>query len=135
MAIEPYENDLALHPTCVLVIEVAKKRFYATLKNNPSAKMFVEKLSPQAFALNLQDCGGFKKVGKLPWKLTGSDEQITANPGDIALYQGSQITIYYDQNKEELTRIAVIDYTTKEELLNAFGESDIWVKMYLEWSE
>ena len=56
-------------------------------------------------------------------------------PGDVILYQGNQITIYYDKNTWDFTRLAKIEGVTKEDLLDVFGESDVTVKLWVEWSE
>ena len=44
----------------------------------------------------MTDYGNFEKVGPLGTKLPRNDTQITTQAGDIILYQGNQITIYYD---------------------------------------
>ena len=53
----------------------------------------------------------------------------------MILYQGDQITIYYDVNTWSFTRLAKIGNVTKEELLEAFGDGDVTVRFHLEWSE
>ena len=103
--------------------------------NNPSADAFIEKLNSGEVEVDMHDYGGFEKVGQLPWTLERNDEQITTEPGDVILYQGNQITIYYDQNTWDFTRLAKIDDVTKEELLDAFGDGNVTVAFWLEWSE
>ena len=85
--------------------------------------------------MELHDYGNFEKVGPLPWDLPRSDEEITTKPGDIILYQGSQITIYYDQNTWTFTKLATIDDVTREELLEVFGPEETTVTFWIEWSE
>ena len=51
------------------------------------------------------------------------------------LYQGNQITIYYDQNTWNFTKLATIGNVTKEELLDALGEGNVTVTFWVEWSE
>ena len=79
--------------------------------------------------------GSFEKVGSLPWTLPRNDEQITTSPGDIILYKGNQITIYYDTNSWSFTRLAKIGITSKEELLDVLGEGNVTVLLYAEWRE
>ena len=110
------ETTQAVSATPVLVIKANGKVFYANLEDK-------------------HDYGNFEKVGDLPWELPRNDEQITTEPGDVILYQGNQLTIYYDENTWDFTRIAKIGNTTREELLSAFGEGDVSVTMNLEWSE
>ena len=122
-------------PVAQLVIEVNGKIFYASLEDNTSAKAFAEKLDPAPLSVDMHDYGNFEKVGDLPWTLPRNDEEITTEPGDIILYNGSSITIYYGQNTWNFTRLAKIENTGREELLSALGAGDVTVKFWLEWSE
>ncbi len=128
-------NIEIIRQTCVLVIELNGKIFYANLEDNSSAEALKEKLNSGAITVDMHDYGSFEKVGALPWELPRNDTQITTKPGDVILYQGNQITIYYDENSWSFTRLARIDSTTKEELLAALGDGDVSVKFSLEWGE
>ena len=125
----------AVEPVPTLAIEVGDKLFYAALEDNSSAEALVEKLSEGPVTLELHDYGNFEKVGPLPWELPRNDETITTEPGDIILYQGSQITIYYDENTWSFTRLARIEGGTRESLLEALGPSDTTITLWIEWSE
>ena len=125
----------AIEPIPTLVIDTGKQVFYAHLEDNSSAKALTEKLSEGEISVDMSDYGNFEKVGDLPWELPTNDESITTEPGDIILYQGSKITIYYDENTWDFTRLARIEDVTKEELLEAFGTDDVAVKFWIEWSE
>ena len=48
-------------------------------------------------------------MGPLGTDLGRNDTQITTEPGDVILYQGNQITIYYGTNSWRFTRLARID--------------------------
>ena len=117
----------------VLVIEANGHTFYADLQDNPSAEAFAEKLSGGSLEIELHDYGNFEKVGLLPWSLPRSDESVTTEPGDVILYQGDQITIYYDRNSWNFTRLAKIDNTTREELLEVFGDGSVNVSFRIGW--
>ena len=68
--------------------------------------------------LSMEDYGGFEKVGPLGADLPRNDTQITTSPGDVILYQGSQITLCYGVNTWRFTRLARIEDPTalKEKL-------------------
>ena len=127
--------DAFAEPLPALVIAIDDKAFYASLEDNPSAEAFAEKLSSEPIGVEMHDYGGFEKVGPLPWSLPSNDEQITTEPGDVILYQGNQISLYYDENTWNLTRLAKIDDVTREELLEAFGGGNAAVAFWVEWSE
>ncbi len=119
----------------VLVIKTEEKTFYADLEDNSSAEALIEKLDSEELIVDLHDYGSFEKVGSLPWDLPRNDETITTQPGDVILYQGNQITIYYDENTWDFTRLAKISNITKDELLEAFGEGSVSVTFSIEWRE
>ena len=128
-------SNPAVEPVPTLAIEVGDKLFYAALADNSSAEALVEKLSEGPVTLELHDYGNFEKVGPLPWELPRNDETITTKPGDIILYQGNQITIYYDENTWSFTRLARIEGETRESILEALGPSDTTITLWIEWSE
>ncbi|HCT92097.1 MAG TPA: aldo/keto reductase [Lachnospiraceae bacterium] len=64
----------------------------------------------------MSDYGGFEKVGGIGTDLPQANRQITTRPGDIILYQGSSVTIYYDENTWNFTPLGHIDGITESEL-------------------
>ena len=60
---------------------------------------------------------------------------MNTDAGDIILYQGDKITVYYDENTWTFTRLGHIDGATRESLLEVLGDGDVTVRFYLEWSE
>lgn len=105
--------------------------FTAVFADNSSAQALKELLEQGDLTLSMSDYGGFEKVGSLGSQLPQNNEQITTGPGDVILYQGSFITIYYDTNSWNFTRLGKIEDVTKEELLAALGEGDVEVTLSL----
>lgn len=126
---------MAAKPTPTLVIKANGKVFYASLEQNASARAFAKKLSSQALTVQMHDYGNFEKVGPLPWSLVRSDKEIITEPGDIILYQGNKITIYYDKNTWNFTRLAKIENASRKKLLEAFGSGSVTVEFWVEWRE
>lgn len=104
----------------------------ATLTHNSSASAFAELLRQGDITVDMQDYGNFEKVGPLPQNLETNDEQITTQFGDIILYQGNRITIYYDTNSWNFTRLGKIDGVTQDELKSLLGEGDVTVTFRLQ---
>ena len=92
----------------LLKIEVNGNTFYADFEDNSSAKALKEKLQAGSLTLEMEDYGGFEKVGDLPFSLPANDGNITTSAGDVILYQGSKLTIYYDTNTWNFTKVARI---------------------------
>lgn len=129
-------TDEAIQPIPVsLVMECGSLRFYAGLEDNPSARAFAEALEGGVLEMKMQDYGGFEKVGDLPFTLPRSDEDISAGPGDIILYQGNKITVYYGTNRWHFTRLAHIPDAAEKGLKEALGSGEVTLRFYIEWSE
>ena len=72
-----------------------------------------------------------EKVGSLGTSLPRNDTYMSVDAGDVILYQGNQITIYYGTNSWSFTKLAVIQNATKERLLEALGSNDVDVTFSL----
>ncbi|MBO7048803.1 MAG: hypothetical protein J6W62_07830 [Spirochaetia bacterium] len=97
----------------------------ATLVDNSSSRAFAELLVKGSVTVDMQDYGSFEKVGTLPASLPRNDTSITTEPGDIILYQGNKITIYYDTNSWSFTRLGKVDGVTPSELRKILGKGII----------
>ncbi len=97
----------------------------AVLEDNSSAAAFVELLKQGDITIDMSDYGNFEKVGSLGTSLPRNDEQITTEAGDLILYQGNSITIYYDTNSWSFTRLGKIENVTSEELKSVLGSGDV----------
>ena len=91
-------------------------------EDNSSAKAFLDLLAGGDVTVEMHDYGGFEKVGSLGTSLTRNDEQITTEPGDVILYQGNQITIYYGVNSWSFTRLGRVQDMSQSELIDALGD-------------
>lgn len=96
----------------MLKITVGDQELLATFADNSSAEEFRDLLAQGPVTISMDDYGGFEKVGSLGTTLTRNDTRITTQPGDVILYQGNQITIYYGTNTWNFTRLAKINDST-----------------------
>lgn len=131
---KPEESPPAVAPQPTLVVRVNEHTFYASPADNPSAEAFVSELSRESIEVKLREYGGFEKVGALPWSIPRNDTSVTTGPGDIMLYQGDQITIFYGSNSWSYSPLAKIS-AAQEELAEALGSGDVTVQLEIEWSE
>jgi hypothetical protein len=107
-----------------LKIHVNDTTFTATLADNSSAEAFAEFLSQGDLTLDMHDYGSFEKVADLPRSFPRNDTQIDTDAGDIILYQGKSITIYYDKNSWNFTRLGKIDNVNKKRLKQILGDGN-----------
>lgn len=106
-------------------ITINETALTATMEDNTSAQALLDILKSGPLTLNMHDYDGMEKVGNLDTTLPTNDRQITTQPGDIILYQGNQITIYYDTNQWSLTKLGHIDNISADELRHLLGDGNI----------
>ena len=96
----------------------------ATLVDNSSTQALVAALQASDIVYEAHDYGNFEKVGPLGQSFPQNNEDITTTAGDLILYQGSNLCIYYAQNTWDFTRIGHIDGATSDNIrafVNAGG--------------
>lgn len=111
--------------TMRMKVQAGDMAFSASLEENPAAAAFAELMKNTPVTISMRDYSGFEKVGPLGTSLPASDRQITAQPGDIMLYNGNQIVVFYGTNSWSYTRIGTIEDVTG--WAEALGAGDITV--------
>ena len=119
-------------PMDKLLITINGKTLTADFVDNSSAKALADVLAKSSITYQADDYGNFEKVGDLGQSFPKNDENITTEPGDIILYQGHNLCIYYAQNTWSFTRIAKIKGISKDELKEFHGEGEITVTLSVE---
>ena len=98
---------------------------------NSSSDAFIALLQSEDVTVDMHDYGNFEKVGPLGTSLPRNDEPITTEPGDVILYQGNQITIYYDVNSWNFTMLGKVQNKTQEELKAFLGNDSVSIRFSL----
>ena len=104
-----------------------------TLVENAATQNLVERLQQAPVTVSLNSSGGFEIWGGLGFSLPTSDQQTTALPGDVILYNGSNICLFYGTNSWSYTRLGKIDDLSESKLRTFLkaGESNISVTLSL----
>ena len=115
-----------------LYITIGGQTQSATLVDNEATRELVAALQNAPITITLND-NNFEIWGSLGRSLATNNEQMTAQPGDIVLYNGSNICIFYASNSWSYTRIGKIDGLSESELRTFLkaGESNISVTLSL----
>lgn len=103
----------------------------ATLADNAAARELASMLSDGPLTISLSDYGGFEKVGALPKSLPASDTDITTVPGDIMLYLGRNIVVFYGSNSWDYTPLGHIDGATADGVREFLGSGSVALTLSL----
>lgn len=119
--------------TTKMYITIDGRTEAVTLTNNCATQALVAKLQEASVTVTLNSSGGFEIWGALGFSLPTSNEQINAQPGDIVLYNGSNICMFYGTNSWNYTLLGKIDGLSESELRTFLkaGESNISVTLSL----
>ena len=123
--------DFKSNMTEKLYITIGSVTLTASLAENAATQALVAALRESPITYCATDYGSFEKVGPLGRSLPTDNEQTTTEPGDIVLYNGSQIVIFYGSNSWDYTRLGKIDNATQQELKAALGEGDCTITLSL----
>ena len=114
-----------------IYIKVNNQILDVELEDNSATKEFKEKLKNGDIVLEAHEYGGFEKVGDLGFSLPREDINVTTTAGDIVLYQGNQISIFYNSNSWSYTKLGKIQNTSANELKNILGNEDVKITFTL----
>ncbi len=116
-----------------MYITINENKLKVTLAENSSVDALVEILKENDITYTADDYGGFEKVGNIGYTLPRNDTQINTQAGDVILYQGNNICLYYGENSWSFTRIGRIEGYTQENLrtLLCAGEGSVQVTLSL----
>lgn len=107
-----------------LKLTVNGHSFTATLIDNPSTQALKARLAEGDINIRMSDYGDMEKVGSLGFTLPRNDVPTTTAPGDMVLYQGNSLVIFYGTNSWSYTRLGKIDeVSNREQMLERWGET------------
>lgn len=112
---KPIENPDIVEIT-KMYITINENKLEVTLAKNSTVDALVEILKRKNITYTANDYGGFENVGSLGFSLPTNNSQITTEAGDVILYSGNQIVLFYGSNSWSYTRLGKIEGYTASEL-------------------
>ena len=100
-------------------------------EDNESVQALIELAAKEPITVQMSMYGGFEQVGSLGTSIAKNDAQTTTFAGDIVLYSGSNIVIFYGSNSWAYTRLGKITGMTDSELAKLLGNGDVSMTLTL----
>ena len=100
-------------------------------EDNESVAALRELVADGPLTVAMSGYGGFEQVGSLGTSLPRNDVQITTQAGDIVLYSGNNIVIFYGSNSWAYTRLGHIELSSSE-MPELLSHGDVTVKLSVE---
>ena len=113
-----------------LTLTINGREVPVTWENNDSVTALSE-LSSDGLTVNMSMYGGFEQVGSLGSSIPRNDKQTSTSYGDIVLYQGNQIVIFYGSNSWSYTRLGHINLS-RSEMTDLLANGDVTINLKYE---
>ncbi len=111
-----------------LTLEIDGVKIPVTWEDNESVEALKELCKPETLVIGMSMYGGFEQVGPIGYELPHDDEQITTESGDIILYSGDQIVLFYGSNSWSYTRLGKMELS-EDELAEILGNEDVSISL------
>ena len=115
-----------------LALKIGGKTVDVKWAKNESVDVLRKIAFEKPLEINMSMYDDFEQVGELGQSLPAADKNITTEPGDIMLYSGSNIVIFYGSNTWEYTRLGKIEGLSDSELKKLLGSDDVTVSISME---
>ena len=96
-------------------------------EDNESVAALRELVADGPLTVAMSGYGGFEQVGALGTSLPRNDVQTTTQAGDIVLYTGSNIVIFYGSNSWAYTRLGRITDKSASEIAALLGSGNVTI--------
>ena len=97
--------------------------------NNNSVQALKQLAASNKLTIQMSMYGGFEQVGSIGTSLPREDVQTTTKAGDIVLYSGNQIVVFYGSNSWAYTRLGHITDKTADELTELLGNENVTITL------
>lgn len=126
---ESTEEDTAMSS---ITMKINDEEVEVIWEDNESAEALAELVSEAPLTIDMSMYGGFEQVGAIGTDLPSSDINTTTKPGDIVLYTGNNVVVFYGSNSWSYTRLGHIENKSEEELKELLGKNNVRITLSAE---
>ena len=121
----PVEAPSATPEVAVAIEREEEMVIYIAWEENQAVKELQEKVKEAPVEIQMSMYGGFEQVGSLGFSLTREDSQMVTSCGDLVLYSGDQIVVFYGSNSWAYTKLGKITSLSDEEIVARLSKGDV----------
>ena len=125
---EPEQPELPAEPE-TLVLSINGTVLDVQWEENETVAELLAYVQNENITVNTTRYGGFEQVGSLPRSFSRNDTQMTTGPGDIVLYSGNQLVLFFGSNSWSYTKLGHINGIFAEELSELLGADSAVVEI------
>lgn len=115
-----------------LKLRIGETEVSVEWEDNESVKALQELVADKPLTISMSMYGGFEQVGSLGTTLPRQDKKITTEAGDIVLYSGNQIVMFYGSNSWSYTKLGKVTGESKAEMTEYLGNGNVSITISVE---
>lgn len=127
--IEIVQDNESEQESDTMVMAINGKKVSVEWEDNESVEALMDLVSKEPLSIKMSMYGGFEQVGSIGTSLPRNDIQTTTEAGDIVLYSGDQIVVFYGSNSWAYTRLGRITDKNEDELAKMLGKEDVTISI------
>ena len=116
----------------MLQIRIGKTAVTVEWEDNESVQALRDLCTDNPLSIQMSMYGGFEQVGSIGQSLPRDDQQTTTGAGDIVLYSGNQIVVFYGSNSWAYTRLGHITDQNAAGMSELLGNGDVTITISME---
>ena len=122
------ETKISSSEACSMKLLVNETEIPVIWENNDSVNEIMTEASKGDIIVSMSMYSDNEQVGSLGKSYTRNDKQTTTHNGDIVLYSGSNIVLFYGSNSWAYTRIGKMDLS-EAEVTELLSNGDVSVRL------
>ncbi|MBR0377298.1 MAG: hypothetical protein IJI04_02635 [Lachnospiraceae bacterium] len=108
-----------------MVLTINGEQVSVEWEDNESVEALKNLVMTEPLSIRMSMYGDFEQVGSIGTSLPRNDVQTTTEAGDIVLYSGNQIVVFYGSNSWAYTRLGKVTDKSKGEMTELLGKGDV----------
>ena len=112
-------------------LKIGETEVPVTWEENDTVNALKELVQKEPLTISMSMYDDFEQVGPIGQSIVSADQQMTTQAGDIVLYSGNQIVIFYGSNTWAYTRLGHVDLS-QNEMSDLLGNGDVELTLQLE---
>ena len=111
----------------VLQMTIGETPVEVAWEDNESVEALKGLCQDAPLTIEMSMYGGFEQVGSIGQSLPRADVQMTTQAGDVVLYSGNQMVVFYGSNSWSYTKLGHIGGKSAQELAELLGNGDVTI--------
>lgn len=110
-----------------MIMKIGDTKVNVEWEDNQAVEALRDMAKDGNVTIQMSMYGGFEQVGSIGQSLPRDDKQTTTSSGDIVLYSGNQIVVFYGSNSWSYTRLGHISDKDEAEMADLLSNGDVTI--------